>query len=407
MPHAISISQGRPRCRFYAGNIELACRRGRYLNGQVQHIAFPDGRLVAEYNTSGTSVTGYRTEYFRTDHLGNTRLTFSDFNQDGVISWQLPNSGPSVQESEITSENHYYPFGLGQKGPWYASVAPENKYRYNGKEWNDDWGLNMYDYGARGYMPDLGRWGQADPLAERYYAWSGYNYVMGNPVRLIDPDGRSAYGDIYNLNGKHIGNDGKVDNQVYVKRTTDDTQLTREEALAETSLTNACDRMACGGNPSETTNLTTWTGVTHEQFQQFAANVYNEAPHETSDERDKVASAIVNRKETSSQGGSWQATLDKIMFNRDSHDKKMSPERANPNDDAKVAGTSILMTSVATENYQEFYNASPTQRNNSPRMKDAVRATIGGLTGTDKVNGANSWRGLGQGLGNRFFKEKK
>ena len=59
--------------RFYAGNIE-------YLDGQVQHIAFPDGRLVAEYNASGTSVTGYRSEYFRTDHLGNTRLTFSDFN---------------------------------------------------------------------------------------------------------------------------------------------------------------------------------------------------------------------------------------------------------------------------------------------------------------------------------------
>jgi hypothetical protein len=90
MPHAISISQGRPRCRFYAGNIELACRRGRYLNGQIQHIAFPDGRLVAEYNTSGTSVTGYRSEYFRTDHLGNTRLTFSDFNQDGLLPDKHP-----------------------------------------------------------------------------------------------------------------------------------------------------------------------------------------------------------------------------------------------------------------------------------------------------------------------------
>ena len=95
------------------------------------------------------------------------------------------------------------------------------------------------------------------------------------------------------------------------------------------------------------------------------------------------------------------------MFNKDSHDKKMSPERANPKKGTKVEGTSIQMTNVATENYQEFYNATPTQRNNSPRMKDAVRATVGGLTGPDKVNGANSWRGRGQGRGNRFFKEKK
>jgi len=69
--------------RFYAGNIE-------YLNGQIQHIAFPDGRLVAEYDAGGTSVTGYRSEYFRTDHLGNTRLTFSDFNQDGLLPDKHP-----------------------------------------------------------------------------------------------------------------------------------------------------------------------------------------------------------------------------------------------------------------------------------------------------------------------------
>jgi len=132
---------------------------------------------VAENDENGIFQNEYRVEYFRTDHLGNTRLTFSDFNQDGVISWQLPPAGPTAQESEITSENHYYPFGLGQTGPWYASVAPKNNYRYNGKEWNEDWGLNMYDYGARGYMPDLGRWGGVDALAERYAPISPFAYV--------------------------------------------------------------------------------------------------------------------------------------------------------------------------------------------------------------------------------------
>ena len=29
-----------------------------------------------------------------------------------------------------------------------------------------------------------------DPLGEKYYSWSGYNYVMDSPVRLVDPDGR-------------------------------------------------------------------------------------------------------------------------------------------------------------------------------------------------------------------------
>ena len=71
-----------------------------------------------------------------------------------------------------------------------SSVANSGyQYKYNGKEYQDELELNMYDYGARNYDPALGRFMTMDPLSEKFFPLTPYNYVANSPILLIDPNG--------------------------------------------------------------------------------------------------------------------------------------------------------------------------------------------------------------------------
>jgi RHS repeat-associated protein len=131
------------------------------------------------------------------DHLGNVRLSYQDINNNG-----------SVTSSEIKEENNYYPFGLEHKGYGPASTS-NHPYKFGGKEFNQELGLDWYDYGARNYDPAVGRWFNVDPLAELMDSESTYSYALNNPIYYRDTAGQSPKGmmDPYLVfNGK----DGKL-----------------------------------------------------------------------------------------------------------------------------------------------------------------------------------------------------
>ena len=84
-------------------------------------------------------------------------------------------------EVECTSE-YGEVFIEERNGTW------NTPYLFNGKELDEETGL--YYYGARYLNPTSGMWLSVDPLFEKYVGMSPYNYCAGNPVKLVDVDGR-------------------------------------------------------------------------------------------------------------------------------------------------------------------------------------------------------------------------
>ena len=131
-----------------------------------ESMAYSGGRFVAD--ASGV----LRPQIHVVDHLGSVRAIVD-------------------KSGNVVERDSYYPYG--ERWNDGSVEQADNRYRYNGKESQSDFGLPYLDYGARLYDPATGRWLTQDPLSEKYYGISPYAFCAGNPMKYVDADGMRIF----------------------------------------------------------------------------------------------------------------------------------------------------------------------------------------------------------------------
>ncbi|SHM73984.1 RHS repeat-associated core domain-containing protein, partial [Chryseobacterium polytrichastri] len=308
------------------------------------------------------SFTENRYIYQYRDHLGNARVNFAK-NTTGAL--------------EVTDTNNYYAFGMNHIGGMKSLLGGYQNYKYNGKELQES---GMYDYGARMYMPDLGRWGVVDPLAEQMRSHSPYNYAFNNPIRFIDPDGRSAVppDDYVDPTGRYLGSDGATTKNTRIIYRSDWNNITSEN----------------GGSISTTATqaLQASSSIVSVNSLQISADV-NNANNETIADQTKERQLYLGLKVTRGDVPTAEVTSVRGADGIDGHATFLKGERMDPN--TRELQSLVIDTSMTLLGGAHTHNLATRPIKNIPGTSaDDVDAAAGHNT---TVYSIDSWTGSQNG----------
>jgi len=312
------------------------------------NLNFTQNNLLQQFrqNLTGGAESVY---YFHSDHLGSA-------------SWITNNTGLPVQHLQ------YLPFGehfVNEQSTGYFE-----RFTFTGKERDAETGY--YYHGARFNSSDIG-WLSVDPMSDKYPSLTPYNYCAWNPIKLVDPAGRE-FGDIYNLRGVHIGNDGVDDNKVYLLHTDKNIQLTTAQSKFAVKFTGFV------------TDVTAETGLTNDELNLRAS-------------LSTLKQAEAGKSNPPLDYNSWN---NNVNFTEDSYENNPQAYAKHPGLLQQNKGNLIIRSSAAGA-YQ-FLKRYYTQKDFSPQSQDreavnlmtynGYEAALSGNMSDFISNNNNNWTSL-------------
>ncbi|MBL91197.1 MAG: hypothetical protein CMH56_05200 [Myxococcales bacterium] len=144
---------------FYFGNQLIGHKNTD--TGWTYFTSHQDKKIARHNNDDATS-------YFHLDFLGSTRAISDD-------------------SGELVRRLDYKPFG----GVLLQFGEADTQWQFTGGRYDD--AAQSTHLGARHLYHAIGRFGQVDPLATEFPAWSPYVYANNNPFRYVDRTGLYAF----------------------------------------------------------------------------------------------------------------------------------------------------------------------------------------------------------------------
>ncbi|MEY2574164.1 MAG: hypothetical protein QOJ87_2377, partial [Verrucomicrobiota bacterium] len=169
-------------------------------NGSVAYMYYDGWDLIQDGPQSSIADRVY-VHGARTDEVvaqitpANNWIRYFHYDANGNCTLQTDGGGGMVEQYDYDAFGFPYFYDASgnatgyydSQGRWIGYSPWGNRFLFTGREWLRD--LKLYDYRARLYNPELGRFMQPDPKEFAAGDYNLYRYCHNDPVNRRDPTG--------------------------------------------------------------------------------------------------------------------------------------------------------------------------------------------------------------------------